>query len=748
MPQGRRREEEGPRMAVPGCTAPRCARGACETLPCAMGPARALAAALAWALLPRGGAFRARGVELPELRQEAGRARGPASRAAPAGQEEAPAELQAGERPEARQEVGRPTGPASPVPRRAVRGETPPARQAGGHSEAEREAGSPRLPASRPASPARQPAGHEGARTSRKPVGPSALSALGSGRLGGAAAARSGALTRQALQGVDHLQEQALGAAVVVYALVVVCCAAYTIAGKDDHRTQELKRLQSFERDRLNEAVHTLADQMEASLAEMAEDATLLAESNFEDKRRDFLKFLRSMKEQPQKLGHAGLAASLRRFVRQWLEAFKECSLDPGSAPVVVLQDEELGRTESMPVAEMLGLLVEKLDKVEVRFAVKAVVELRAARNARTDPGSAAARSVLPPVRCICAATCAVLLGVALAALNWARDLELYAVCALIAALASPLIAMRADTSLERLNLQVAQLKEQKADVEARHTEVARVFGKLQSVTHLWLHRVLPRLELLTEVHAALAHASASEAAGLLNAGCDMLDQVTKALGPLPLWWGDTMLSEKHLAVLTAQLTDSSQGVSTRVDAGATLLDKSIARSIARKNDGWAAKKSAADCCGCKQSFYVGGVLICRRNHCRRCGGLFCTQCTTQEMCVPKLGYAIPVKVCDKCALELVKEENVQKQMAQASRALGSGARVLRVVTPLEFLSVRKICLLGMMSKEAQPLGVAELRFRDLPVNTWTTVRKPLDGVTQGDVEMEVRFSEDALHLT
>ena len=49
--------------------------------------------------------------------------------------------------------------------------------------------------------------------------------------------------------------------------------------------------------------------------------------------------------------------------------------------------------------------------------------------------------------------------------------------------------------------------------------------------------------------------------------------------------------------------------------------------------------------------------------------------------------------------------------------------------------------------KEVQPLGIAGLRFRDFPANTWTTVRKPLDGLTQGDVEMEVRFSEDALHL-
>jgi len=453
---------------------------------------------------------------------------------------------------------------------------------------------------------------------------------------------------------------------------------------------------------------------------------------------------------------------------------------------------------------------------VEVRFAVKAVVELRAARGGRAEHGNAAVRPLLPPARCICGATCAVLMGLTLAALNWAQNLHLYAACALIAAVASPLIAMRADTSLERLNLQVAQLKEQKVDVEARQTEVMNVFGKVQSVTHLWLHRVLPRLELLTEVHTALADASASEAASVLDTACNMLDQVTKALGPLPLWWGDTMLSEKHLAVLTAQLTDSSQGVTTRVDAGTSLLDKSIARSHAMKHDGWKKKKSAADCEGCKKSFYVGGFLVSRRNHCRRCGGLFCAQCTTREMCVPKLGYAIPVKVCDKCALELVVEENVQKQQAQqATRALGSGARVLRVVTPLEFLSVRKIRLLNVVSeglssdphialridkeewegtgtteeffspsfddwfllavrkndrlltlgvfgevvpddegllnphalKETPPLGVAELRFRDLPANTWTTVRKPLDGLTQGDVEMEVRFSEDALHL-
>eukprot|EP01059_Diplonema_ambulator_P033137 TRINITY_DN6797_c3_g1_i2.p1 TRINITY_DN6797_c3_g1~~TRINITY_DN6797_c3_g1_i2.p1 ORF type:complete len:463 (+),score=107.74 TRINITY_DN6797_c3_g1_i2:65-1453(+) len=51
-------------------------------------------------------------------------------------------------------------------------------------------------------------------------------------------------------------------------------------------------------------------------------------------------------------------------------------------------------------------------------------------------------------------------------------------------------------------------------------------------------------------------------------------------------------------------------------------------------------------CDGCSMEFTV----LKRRHHCRRCGGLFCSECTSERRILPTIGYTKPQRVCRRCS--------------------------------------------------------------------------------------------------
>uniref|UniRef100_H2ZE19 Hepatocyte growth factor-regulated tyrosine kinase substrate n=1 Tax=Ciona savignyi TaxID=51511 RepID=H2ZE19_CIOSA len=59
------------------------------------------------------------------------------------------------------------------------------------------------------------------------------------------------------------------------------------------------------------------------------------------------------------------------------------------------------------------------------------------------------------------------------------------------------------------------------------------------------------------------------------------------------------------------------------------------------------------DCTKCKTTFGV----IQRKHHCRACGGIFCSKCTTKQAIIPKFGIEKEVRVCDACYDSLTKEK-------------------------------------------------------------------------------------------
>eukprot|EP01119_Soliformovum_irregulare_P012791 TRINITY_DN333_c5_g1_i1.p1 TRINITY_DN333_c5_g1~~TRINITY_DN333_c5_g1_i1.p1 ORF type:complete len:406 (+),score=104.91 TRINITY_DN333_c5_g1_i1:90-1220(+) len=59
----------------------------------------------------------------------------------------------------------------------------------------------------------------------------------------------------------------------------------------------------------------------------------------------------------------------------------------------------------------------------------------------------------------------------------------------------------------------------------------------------------------------------------------------------------------------------------------------------------WMKDTESAKCIGCNSQFST----FVRRHHCRCCGDLFCSSCTSRVVSLPQLKYSEPVRVCNCC---------------------------------------------------------------------------------------------------
>lgn len=73
----------------------------------------------------------------------------------------------------------------------------------------------------------------------------------------------------------------------------------------------------------------------------------------------------------------------------------------------------------------------------------------------------------------------------------------------------------------------------------------------------------------------------------------------------------------------------------------------------------WQDDKEAEGCSACEKPFSVSR----RRHHCRKCGQIFCGQCSEGSM--PLIRGGKPVRVCDACQQELLQMYSVNSAAVQ-----------------------------------------------------------------------------------
>jgi RUN and FYVE domain-containing protein 1/2 len=105
--------------------------------------------------------------------------------------------------------------------------------------------------------------------------------------------------------------------------------------------------------------------------------------------------------------------------------------------------------------------------------------------------------------------------------------------------------------------------------------------------------------------------------------------------------------AQKTLEELGVQLSVSKLQLSEIRDKADRKEAAAANVALDSSGTGWTPDKMQQNCKGCEREFNIAR----RKHHCRKCGDIFCAQCSNNVMPLPnedgQLGK--PVRVCDTC---------------------------------------------------------------------------------------------------
>jgi len=149
-----------------------------------------------------------------------------------------------------------------------------------------------------------------------------------------------------------------------------ICIYSSRVIGQYDERLQKKQAMVKKEKANLLKCYQGLLSDMDTLLSKSTESASGLAERSFESKRRDFQRFLDRLKlrfpagqvamETPE------MVAQFRKFVVNWLNVFKECSIDPVGNPKMLVTADELDSMST--IYEIAVFVSDRLQTTEVKF--------------------------------------------------------------------------------------------------------------------------------------------------------------------------------------------------------------------------------------------------------------------------------------------------------------------------------------------------------------------------------------------
>lgn len=76
----------------------------------------------------------------------------------------------------------------------------------------------------------------------------------------------------------------------------------------------------------------------------------------------------------------------------------------------------------------------------------------------------------------------------------------------------------------------------------------------------------------------------------------------------------------------------------------------------------WLEDSAVEHCMLCYTSF----SFLKRKHHCRACGNIFCSKCSSKSLALPKLNYTSPVRVCATC-YDVFSHLNPEEEFDNAS---------------------------------------------------------------------------------
>eukprot|EP00927_Polykrikos_kofoidii_P034363 TRINITY_DN29168_c0_g1_i1.p1 TRINITY_DN29168_c0_g1~~TRINITY_DN29168_c0_g1_i1.p1 ORF type:complete len:600 (-),score=114.14 TRINITY_DN29168_c0_g1_i1:489-2288(-) len=118
----------------------------------------------------------------------------------------------------------------------------------------------------------------------------------------------------------------------------------------------------------LEENYGNMISSMEGLLSKATQSSAKMAEDSFEERRRDFQSWLRQADSTFSKVKDTDgkLLQEFQRFVLQWCQVFRECSIDPINHPKMLVEREDLAKCTT--IGQVVAIVLERLKSTHVRF--------------------------------------------------------------------------------------------------------------------------------------------------------------------------------------------------------------------------------------------------------------------------------------------------------------------------------------------------------------------------------------------
>lgn len=370
--------------------------------------------------------------------------------------------------------------------------------------------------------------------------------------------------------------DPANNALVACYAIVSFLCLLQTMS---KGRLNASLEKAAHQQKKLEKSLGGIIAETQQSLAELQESFTNFAQLTFQERRRDFRRFIKCVRDdnlfgQTRKDKRHFLLFS--SFVRRWLAVFAECSRDPISQPLRVVSEGELSRCSTPN--EVVALLIDPtpggtpgpLDVCRVEIMTSATVPTKeddVVRSKRPYLYRTWCGPVYFNVISLRHATlmCGLILGFVVAALEtsigkWihAAVLSLSAVCIFI-----NLVRFESIDMLAHLQGEVERLRKKRVELDDARKGVGEFVEEAQANTHFWRNRTIPRLDILKELHEILQDLSDDNSFKLLEGAASKLDFIEEIVGSPSLWSGEDSLDEGKLKLIGSHLSTCANNLHT-----------------------------------------------------------------------------------------------------------------------------------------------------------------------------------------
>jgi len=378
---------------------------------------------------------------------------------------------------------------------------------------------------------------------------------------------------------------------------IVVCVLSYLF----EYHPERLQE-KSNQRDALRAVCFKGVEEMDELLHGMSECSAHLAECNFEDHRRAFLRYVQRVGREPGRLcGHQTeieaqeeeVTKQFRRLVGLWLRIFSQCPMDQRKRRKSLVSTRELTRCTT--ITEICELVHRRLEGQPVDLIGKSIESFSSCpynqfgpqRSIREEQAcwccnwlgcelGCGIRARKPqdmdvglPIDCLCGLLRITVLSewhfgllfsaissLFLIAVEYNKGKYSFAGLACFAAFCLFLVLADMDSldAFAQLDREVNQLEQDVHMIEARQEQVNEFYGHLQLITNLWRYRTVPQLDNFKELYEQLWDMPDQHKLNFLTELCQRLEAIDNDMGSMEMWCGDTSLPEEVLCSVAEQL--------------------------------------------------------------------------------------------------------------------------------------------------------------------------------------------------